>query len=523
MTAAANHTEGSMAPSSFLRAGWLPAGSLAILALTALGIAHAGTFHAIIDTWERSVTYTHGWLIVPLAAWLVWRRREALGHLRPRVCWYAIAALVGLQLVWLVAAMVEVALVSQLAVVGMVPATVLFLLGARVAWALAFPLVYLVVFAVPWGAGLVPPLQDITARFSVAALQMTGIPVLLEGRVISIPVGDFHVAEACSGVRYLIASLAVGTLYAYLTYRSHWRRALFIVAAAVVPIAANGLRAYGIIMLAHLSDMQLAVGVDHLIYGWVFFGVVIFLLFWVGAWWREDMTDEPTEGQAAASASSFAGGSHPAAHGAAFLFLALIAAAGPASLYALERAQPIPSTDAALPSGGRGWVAADATDARWSVSFRGADVLEQASYRSTEDAAPVRLLVVHYRDEESGAELVTSNNTLYAEPWRWMAEGRREIESGDNTLTVRELRLSNRREERLVWWWYDIGGRRTVDGITAKAIGAVRQLTLQPADATLVAIAADHDGEPALARERLRAFIGAHPEVTAPRGLIEER
>ena len=95
--------------------------------------------------------------------------------------------------------------------------------------------------------------------------------------------------EACSGVRYLISSITLGCLYAYLTYRSTLRRALFIGLSIVVPIIANGLRAYMIVMIGHLSGMELATGVDHLIYGWLFFGLVMFVMFWIGSFWREDV------------------------------------------------------------------------------------------------------------------------------------------------------------------------------------------------------------------------------------------
>jgi hypothetical protein len=60
----------------------------------------------------------------------------------------------------------------------------------------------------------------------------------------------------------------------------------------IVPVIANGLRAYMIVMIGHLSSMQLATGVDHIIYGWLFFGLVMFLMFWIGSYWRED-TEPP--------------------------------------------------------------------------------------------------------------------------------------------------------------------------------------------------------------------------------------
>jgi exosortase/archaeosortase family protein len=96
------------------------------------------------------------------------------------------------------------------------------------------------------------------------------------------------VVEGCSGVRYLIASITVGTLDAYLNYTELRKRILFVLLSIVVPIIANGLRAYMIVMIAHLSDGRLAHGIDHFIYGWVFFGLVILLLFWLGSFWRDE-------------------------------------------------------------------------------------------------------------------------------------------------------------------------------------------------------------------------------------------
>ncbi len=101
------------------------------------------------------------------------------------------------------------------------------------------------------------------------------------------PNGRWSVIEACSGVRYLIASLVVGTLFAYLNYTTMWRRFAFVGVSIVVPIVANWLRAYMIVMLGYLSDNRIATGVDHIIYGWVFFGLVMLLMFWIGARWQE--------------------------------------------------------------------------------------------------------------------------------------------------------------------------------------------------------------------------------------------
>lgn len=256
------------------------------LCLCVLVILYWPTLLSIATIWFRSGTFAHGALIVPVSLFLVWRKRSELRELTPAPNPVGVLLLAGLCVCWVAATSVKVLVGEQLSVVLMVPALVFTLCGARVVRTILFPLAFLIL-AVPMGEGMVPMLQDFTAVFTAQALTYTGIPVYLEGRFLSIPTGNFEVAEACSGVRYLIASVTFGCLYGYLSYRAYWRRAVFVGVAIVVAIAANGLRAYGIVLLAHLSDMRIAVGTDHLIHGWLFFGVVIALLLLVGRAFRE--------------------------------------------------------------------------------------------------------------------------------------------------------------------------------------------------------------------------------------------
>ena len=174
----------------------------------------------------------------------------------------------------------------QFAVMAMIPLSIWAIFGTATLRALAYPLAFLF-FAVPFGEFLMPRLIDWTADFTVLAIRASGVPIFREGNSFLIPSGRWSVVEACSGLRYLIASVMVGVLFAYLSYRSAWRRALFILASIAVPIVANWLRAYMIVMLGHLSGNRIAVGVDHLIYGWIFFGLVMALLFLVGSRQRE--------------------------------------------------------------------------------------------------------------------------------------------------------------------------------------------------------------------------------------------
>ena len=212
---------------------------------------------SMIAIWERSDTFVHGFVVVPIFFYLVWRERKALEALAPKPCVGALLGIVAAGCIWLLGELVSAASVSQFAMVAMIPFAVWAVLGTRVVRALGIPLAFLF-FAVPIGDFLTPMLIDWTADFTVAALRATGVPVYREGNFFTIPSGSWSVVEACSGLRYLIASFMVGCLFAYLSYRSIKRRAAFIAASIIVPIIANWLRAYLTVMIGHLSANRLA-------------------------------------------------------------------------------------------------------------------------------------------------------------------------------------------------------------------------------------------------------------------------
>ncbi|HXF46798.1 MAG TPA: exosortase A, partial [Burkholderiaceae bacterium] len=265
------------------------AGGLAALALTLLFF---DTARSMVAVWSRSATFNHGFLVVPIALWLAWRRRDELAGVPVRPFWPALFLVAGAGFAWLLGRLAAAAVVEHFALVLMIQAALLTVYGVRFARVLALPLLFLF-FAVPFGEAFVPKLIDWTADFTVFALKASGIPVYREGNYFMIPSGQWSVVEACSGIRYLIASLMVGVLFAHLMYASRRRQILFVVASVLVPIVANWLRAYFIVLIGHLSGNELAVGVDHLIYGWVFFGIVMLLLFWAGAQFRDAPRSAP--------------------------------------------------------------------------------------------------------------------------------------------------------------------------------------------------------------------------------------
>jgi exosortase len=180
----------------------------------------------------------------------------------------------------------------QIAALGLFYVLVLSVVGWRVSWAMAAPLAYLV-FLVPFGAFTVPALQQITARMIDFGLDVVGIPHHVDDLFIEAPAGTYLVAEACAGLRFLIAALAFGALYAVVMFRSPWRRLIVLALALVVPVIANGFRAFGIVLLGEYLGSAEAAAADHIIYGWIFFSVVMLVLIVAGLPFREDGAPPP--------------------------------------------------------------------------------------------------------------------------------------------------------------------------------------------------------------------------------------
>jgi exosortase A len=257
------------------------------IGLIALGLLFPTEVASAVTVWQNSTAYNHCFLVIPIVIYLLWERRATVRHTVPAP--YPLALVVGipLALAWLVAERLGIMEGRQLVAMTFVELLFFVVLGPRLWWQLAGPLLYLY-FLVPFGEFLTPKLQDFTTFFVAQGLPLLHIPAYITGYTIEIPEGTFLIAEACAGLRFLIAAIAFGCLYALVMYRSALKRAVFIGVSIVVPIIANGFRALGIVALGHYLGSAEAVETDHILYGWIFFSIVILILIVLGLPFRED-------------------------------------------------------------------------------------------------------------------------------------------------------------------------------------------------------------------------------------------
>jgi exosortase A len=426
--------------------------------------------------------------------WLVWRQRQTIAQKAPKPGLLAWPLVAGAAFAWLLGDLATVNALMQWAFVSLIVLLVPAVLGWAVARSIAFPLVFLF-FAVPFGEFAMPQLMEWTADFTVLALRLTGIPVFREGLQFVIPSGNWSVVEACSGVRYLIASLTVGTLFAYLNYQSTSRRVLFIAVSLLVPILANWMRAYLIVLLGHLSGNKLAAGVDHLIYGWLFFGVVIMLMFIVGSRWSEP---EPEPDQSAALPSR--GGQTVSLALTSVTATAMVALlAMPMVVHnAINRSNHALSTPklVALASLGAGWSSVAQPLASWQPAFQNPSAQFQTTYTRGEQV--VGLYLGYYNRQSDSRKLVSSENVLVKSndpQWAQVSRGTQSLELDGKPVVVRtaELRdaplVSQVKEDRLVVWQiYWVNGMLTVSDVLAKAYAAGYSLIGRGDDSAVILV-----------------------------------
>jgi exosortase len=245
-------------------------------------VVYWGVLTRLLQDWLHDDNYSHGILIVPLAAYFVWERRHKLQALIPApslVGLVGVAAGLGILLAGLLGAELFLTRISILVTLA---GCIVFVLGWRALGTLFFPLSFLLLM-IPIPAiifnQIAFPLQLLASQAGEAALHAAGVPVLREGNVMILPHTTLEVAEACSGIRSLISLLTLGIVLGYFTdVRKSVR---FTIAAAAVPIAivTNAMRVAGTGIAAYHWGPEAAEGFFHTFSGWLVFVAAFFLMF----------------------------------------------------------------------------------------------------------------------------------------------------------------------------------------------------------------------------------------------------
>jgi exosortase A len=478
------------------------------LVILVTGFFLRSTVGSILTIWYGSNTYSYGFIIIPIAVLLAWRRRNRLSALRPTVSLIGMGVFLLFAVGWLAGNVADVQEIQQVAYIGLIAAAVWAFLGTRSARVLAFPLLFLFL-CVPAGESLIQPLQRLTAAFTVNALRLSGIPAVQDGLILSTPSGDWKIAEACSGIRYLTSSIVVGVLVAGVAFRSWKRRLIIVLMSAIVPVIANALRAYLIVVLAYVSNNRIATGVDHVVYGWIFFSLVTAILVGAALGWREPDT-LPTE----RFLPPLPSGEKPRIATPLWCAGILIAIAMSAAFTSdlLWSRSPVDYAGVTFWSAPSGWIGVSDPDHDWTPDFSSV-----AFETFRKNSAEVSLYIATSTRNKRGMELVNSSNAVDTSgEWRILNSGYRETNISRKPVTVSEYLISSGRQHRLVWMWYLIGDQVTSNPHKIKLIQAKTRLEGHPASTFLFAISAVVDPQSAQATSSLDEFAKDLPFPELP-------
>ena len=473
---------------------WLVLAALAILAIFWRDVAD------MVRTWWTISTYNHGLLIVPILYWLVQQRREELAKLTPEIwfpglLWTALASLA-----WLLGEAAGVAFARQLGLLMMLQGAVVTLLGPTVARGLIFLLGFSF-FLVPFGEEFVPFLQMVTAKLSMIFLGWANIPAFIDGIFISTPTGYFRVAEACSGIQFLIAMIAYGALVSNICFRSWNRRILFMIAAVIVPIFANGIRAFGTIYIAHHTTLDFAAGFDHIFYGWFFFAFVLILVMALGWPFFDRRIDDPMiDGDALWKAHS-----HPRVAKKPAPVMAAIAAIIllPVLWTSVLAVQESPVPDKIVLPEVAGWERIGYQPLYpWQPRFEGASHQLLGRYRNRTTGERVDLAIAVYDRQSDGREMVGYGQGELAPDSGWSRN--RILDAPENAAAV-EL-IAPGPVVRDVVSFYRIGGTLTGSETRVKLVTLKNNIFGGPQQAVAILVSTESQREES-PRKAIDAFL----------------
>src|SRR5258708_31464332 len=241
-----------------------------------LGALYISVLTDLAGQWWHDPNYSHGFVVPLFCAWVMWKMKDRLGGLPSAPSWSGgLITLAGMGILALGVLGAENFL-SRASLLIVLAGLVVQFRGWSFFRVLLFPWAVLFLM-IPLPAIIFNeislPLQFMASRLGSSLLTLVGVPVVREGNVIQMSSLALDVAEACSGLRFLISLITIAVIYGYLKEPSFARRVWIVLAAIPVAIGANGLRIMGSGVIGEYWSPDKAEGFFH-----TFSGVVVFAL-----------------------------------------------------------------------------------------------------------------------------------------------------------------------------------------------------------------------------------------------------
>jgi exosortase len=246
--------------------------------IVSAGLAYGPVMAGLERQWRTDPAYSHGWAILPLAAWLLWRRRSELAVTPMRSARTGLAVVVAGLALFVAGSLAAELFLIRVSLIPVLVGSVLYVAGQEWLRLAGFPLCFLL-FAIPLPTivfdRISVSLELLASGLGVWLMRAADVAVLQDGNVLRLANVTLQVTEACSGIRSLMTLLSIATLIAYLYERSQSKRAVIVFAAVPIAVVLNAVRVAGTAIAVAYFGPTAAEGARHDAIGWVAFALAV--------------------------------------------------------------------------------------------------------------------------------------------------------------------------------------------------------------------------------------------------------
>lgn len=431
--------------------------------------------------WRHSETYMHAYLILPISLWLIWRRRDKLTNLSVKPTVIPALLAIPFAILWLLAYAIDVNFVSQFSAIFYLQLLIWSLLGHQVMRVIWFPIAFLV-FLVPFGEAANPVLQQVTADIVVYFLRIVDFPVYREGLYLFTPSAVFEVADACSGLNFLLTSLVLSCLYSHLHYSKAYKAFAFILLTLVLSIIGNGIRAFLLVVIGEKTKLNFGFGADHYYYGWLVFFIVIMLAFWIGAKFADEVPP-PSNTMSAAKPTSGLNKMLILCLSLTFITAGYISRNIQETIAPAQPAHLVHATSISESS-------------NWGIQFF--DGMTRDHWITDEG---IELFIASYAHRQDRGDMITWHNTLY-QPEHWSITEQYDYGSLLDGHRIVHL-VNSRGQQRVMLYWYQLADHKTSNRIAIKLLQLLAMLKGDSSPAYIYAVSIAGNEPAVVVRQQL--------------------
>lgn len=434
-------------------------------------ICYWHTFVGLFNVWKTNEDYSHGFLIPFISGFLLWRRKEELGETSIKTNWWGGLFFFFFLLVSIYGILGSSPSAVQPAIPLMLLSLTLFCLGKEMLKKTAFPLALLILMIplptmVQTMIGV--PLKSISTKLAAVLLRIVDVPVFVEGNVIDLGFTQLQVADACSGLRYILSLLTVGVLFAYAFENSRWKRVVLGVSVIPIAILTNGLRIGLTGILANLFGPEVAQGFFHGFSGWLIFlfalACLFMLRFFLNVFFKKTPLEKTPSQKSKPPSKSIETKIKftPVIVASASLLGAGILAFTTAALPHIILMNGIVN----FPLTFRGWEGKQENLDPEMIALSGAEEAFSGTY--TNHSEDMVSLYIGYRGSpfvEGGSFFHSPNICLPSSGWKTLSRSRYEIKDVPyfGTITISKMLVEKMGERELVYFWFQTKNRTAYD------------------------------------------------------------